>query len=203
MEHGRFTEEDFISFLKDAVHHIQTEEDLIEITRLKHVFKKTVPLSRRSYVGCYFAKILLEQGSKIFQARPAAQAKKRQAASGRKRLARKDEAHTEHNPPRHAIDESAAARIFISIGKNRRVFPRDLVSLLTQKANLPQDRIGEINVCDNYSFVQIFAEDAEKTIAALNGCAFHGRSLTVSYARKKEDAAKDDAGVSEDAASGQ
>jgi hypothetical protein len=193
MEHSRFNEEDFISFLKDAVHHIQSEEDLIEITRLKHLFKKTVPLSRRSYVGCYFAKILLEQGAKIFSARPAPQAKERPSAPVRKRSGRQDEPRGERNPPHHAIDESVAARIFVSIGKNRRVFPRDLVSLLMQTANLPQDRIGEINVCDSYSFVQVFAEDAEKTIAALNGCAFHGRTLAVSYARKKEDAAKDDA----------
>ncbi|GMO50587.1 MAG: hypothetical protein Pg6C_14580 [Treponemataceae bacterium] len=199
MEHAKFNEEDFISFLKNAVHHIQTEEDLIEITRLKHVFKKTVPLSRRSYVGCYFAKILLEQGAKIFPSYSAAQTKERQRG-GRKRFQRQDEQpRGEHAAVRHAIDESVAARIFVSIGKNRRVFPRDLVSLLTQKANLPQDRIGEINICDNYSFVQIFAEDAEKIIAALNGCAFHGRALTVSYARKKEDAAD----IGEDIASGQ
>jgi hypothetical protein len=138
-------------------------------------------------VGCYFAKILLEQGAKIFSARPAPQAKERQAASGRKRSGHQDQPREERAAPRHAIDESVAARLFVSVGKNRRVFPRDIVSLLTQKANLPQDRIGEINVCDSYSFVQIFAEDAEKTIAALNGCAFHGRTLAVSYARKKED----------------
>ena len=187
MHNTRFSEEDFISLLKNAVQHIQENEDLVEITRLKHVFKKAVPFSRRSYVGCYFAKILLEQGGAKFltgHAKPSGARTQPQ----HKRFQRGEE-HREKPAPHHAvIEESRAAKIFISIGKNRRVFPRDIVQLLAQKANLTQDRIGEINVCDNYSFVQLFTEDADRTIAVLNGCTFHGRALTVSHARKKEDA---------------
>jgi hypothetical protein len=191
MENIRFNEEDFISLLKNVVQHIQEDEDLVEITRLKRVFKKAVPLSRRSYVGCFLAKILLEQGGAKFLAG-------REKHSGarikpqRKRFQRGEESREKSAPHHIIIDESLAAKIFISIGKNRRVFPRDIVHLLSQKANLSQDRIGEINVCDNYSFVQLFAQDAESAIAALNGCGFHGRTLTVSHARKKEEADKEE-----------
>jgi hypothetical protein len=97
----------------------------------------------------------------------------------------------EKQQPHHAfIDEAHAATVFISIGKNRRVFPRDLVSLLIQGAHLTQDKIGEIRILDNYSFVQLFSEDADNVIAALNGYKFHGRTLIVSYSRKKDDSAE-------------
>jgi len=79
----------------------------------------------------------------------------------------RDEAHTPH--PRVQIDESLAATIFISIGRNRRVYPRDLVGLLVSVAGLDRDRIGDIRVLANYSFVQLFKDDTDKAIAALNG----------------------------------
>ncbi|MBQ5998780.1 MAG: DbpA RNA binding domain-containing protein, partial [Treponema sp.] len=72
------------------------------------------------------------------------------------------------------------------IGRNRRVFPRDLVGLLVGAAGLDRDRIGDIRVLANYSFVQLFAEDAEKAIAALNNYEYRGRSLSVSYSRQKD-----------------
>jgi hypothetical protein len=91
-------------------------------------------------------------------------------------------------PHRHTIiDDALATTIFVSIGKNRRVFPRDLVTLLMQTAGLEQDRIGEIRVLDNYSFVQLFSEDTDAVIAALNGHEYRGRTLSVSYSRKKEE----------------
>jgi hypothetical protein len=197
---SKFKDEDFIALLQNAVQHIQNDEDLIEITRLKHLFKKTVPFSRRSYVGCYFAKLILEQGGRIPGVNPRGKNRDSNSQSNRpqgfasprreqpSKSFSQDDSSKEKQPSRHTIiAESLAATIFISIGKNRRVFPRDLVSLLIQGANMQADRIGEIRVLDNYSFVQLFAEDADKVIAALNGYKFHGRSLVVSYSRKKEE----------------
>ena len=53
---------------------------------------------------------------------------------------------------------------------------------------LERDRIGDIRVLANYSFVQLFTEDADKAINALNGYDYRGRKLAVSFSRKREDA---------------
>lgn len=89
---------------------------------------------------------------------------------------------------RVVIDEDKAATIFVSIGKARRVFPRDLVGLFVNAAGLDRDRVGDIRVLPNYSFVQIYKDDAEKAIAALNGYKYKGKILAVSYSRGKGDA---------------
>ena len=60
---------------------------------------------------------------------------------------------------------------------------------------LERDRIGDIRVLANYSFVQLFAEDAEKAIAALDGYDYRGRKLAVSYSKQK---AEDEAGTEAD-----
>ena len=84
-----------------------------------------------------------------------------------------------------------AETIFISIGRNRRVFPRDLVGLLVSVANLDRDRIGDIRVLANYSFVQLFKDDSQKAIDALNGYDYRGRKLVVSFSKQKEDGSQD------------
>jgi hypothetical protein len=185
---SRFNDEDFAALLQDAVQRVQSDEDPIEITRLKRFFKKNVPFSRRNYVGCYLAKIMLEQGVRLPGQKNKSGAER--FSPPHKRPQKGEGAFHAKQPHRHAIiDESLAATIFVSIGKNRRVFPRDLVTLLMQVAGLEQDRIGEIRVLDNYSFVQLFSQDADKVIAALNGHEYRGRTLSVSYSRKKEEAA--------------
>ena len=59
--------------------------------------------------------------------------------------------------------------------------------MLISAAGLERDRIGEIKVLANYSFVQLFKEDAEKAISVLNGYDYRGRKLVVSYSKMKDE----------------
>src|SRR5574344_328982 len=122
------------------------------------------------------------------------------------RAERPDRAAAEHTDdhadraPRVQIDPSLATTIFIGIGRNRRVYPRDLVGLLVSVAGLDRERIGDIRVLANYSFIQLFTEDCEKAIAALNDYDYRGRKLSVSYSRQKEDGGAEGAASSNEAA---
>ena len=78
------------------------------------------------------------------------------------------------------------------------MFPRDLVGLFISVAGLERERIGDIRVLANYSFVQLFAEDAEKAINALNGYDYRGRKLSVSYSKQRDTASDADAGEAEE-----
>jgi hypothetical protein len=177
-------------FLKDAVEKIKTQENPDILNDLKKVFKKNVPLTMRSYLAAY----LIKDQMKHFhgQYRPRKDFKENKKAPRqireRKPVITEETIQSEERQPRPRvqIDPSMAATIFISIGRNRRVFPRDLVGLLVGAAGLDRDRIGDIRVLANYSFVQLFAEDAEKAIAALNNYEYRGRSLSVSYSRQKD-----------------
>jgi hypothetical protein len=76
-------------------------------------------------------------------------------------------------------------RLFISIGKNRRIFPKDLIDLFTTKLNLTKNQIGVVKVLDNYSFLEISSGVAERAISVLSGFNYKGRRISVNYARKK------------------
>lgn len=186
------------SFLQDAVEKVKTQEDPVELNEVKKVFKQNVPLTLRSYVAAYMLKSVTG-----FSVKPSKGFKKTRTTEARgqktferntrssNRVQEKD-GDASQKPRRNTIDESLAETIFISIGRNRRVFHRDLLSLITQAVELDRDRIGDIRVLDNYSFVQVFSEDAQKIIDVLNGYEFRGRKLTVSFSRKKEEGSEDE-----------
>ncbi len=78
-------------------------------------------------------------------------------------------------------------KLFISVGKNRRVFQKDLVNLFLNNFNIKRSEIGYIRILDNYSFIDVPSNVADEAIKKLNGSEFHGRRITVNFARKRED----------------
>ncbi|MEI8095582.1 MAG: DbpA RNA binding domain-containing protein [Spirochaetales bacterium] len=75
--------------------------------------------------------------------------------------------------------------VFVSIGKNRRVFPRDLVLLFSTEGQLIKTDIGDIKILDNYSFVEVEEKVAAALISRLDGKTYRGRRLTVNFAKKR------------------
>jgi len=193
------------SFLKNALNKVMTEENPDLLNDLKKIFKRTIPFSKRMYVAAYLTKEMQGKfhgtsntrrngaslhgvrGTRNFKDAPYGRSSYDDRRENGESLSDelRDEAHTPH--PRVQIDESLAATIFISIGRNRRVYPRNLVGLLVSVAGLDRDRIGDIRVLANYSFVQLFKDDTEKAIAALNGYDYRGRKLAVSFSRQRDD----------------
>ena len=181
------------SFLKNAVNKVKTQENPDLLNDLKKIYKKNVPFSMRLYVAAYLVKEA-QKGRMGFRSRRDFHDTKHKINRERpvrehKPLNNEFRNNTEDRPvrPHIQIDPAVASTIFISIGRNRRVFPRDLVGLLVSAAGLDRDRIGDIRVLANYSFVQLFSEDAEKAISMLNGYDYRGRKLVVSYSKVKDD----------------
>ncbi len=76
--------------------------------------------------------------------------------------------------------------VFVGVGKNRKVYPRDLIQLFSAVDGVSSEDIGQIKILDNYSFLEITPEKAKFAIDTLNGREFRGRRLSVNFARKKD-----------------
>lgn len=189
-------EEQVAEFLESAVNHVKADEDVDVLADLSKLFKKNVSLSVRKYVTAYLLKESLKHCH--FYGKSS-----RHSSSNTKFAAKnKVENKSEYKAPEKTAEVSAEPRphhervqiapedatsIFISIGKNRRVYPRDLVGLLIGVAGLERERIGDIKVLANYSFVQLYTDDAQGAIDKLNGYDYRGRKLAVSFSRQKSD----------------
>jgi hypothetical protein len=148
------------SAISDIVEQIQDEEDPILMTRYKRLFRKYTTLFNRGYVSAFLLKKVVEAG---------------RSPSRKKRGGEK--------PSQQSSDGHQS--IFVSIGRNRRVHTRDLITFFTSAEGVTRDDIGQIKVLDNYSFVEVNAEKAQAAIDALNGTELRGRKLTVNFARRK------------------
>lgn len=191
-------EEQVASFLKDIVRRVESssDSDIENLKTLKKLFKKNVPFSRRAYV----ASLLIKNATSGFRSNRFNRDSKNERFSNRREERynrneriedRKSEEQSER-PARVTIAPEAAGTIFVGVGRSRGVFPRDLVGLLVSVADFDRSRIGEIRVLSNYSFIQLFSEDCDKAISALDGYEYRGRKLSVSYSRKKEDLEAED-----------
>ncbi len=193
--------EDMVAaFLKDMVARVESSSDseIETMKKLKKLFKKNVPFSRRSYVAALLIKNATNgyKGNKFRNNdnQKFNRNEKNERFNNSNNRNNSNANNTEERAeraPRVTIDPSVANTIFVSVGKSRGVYPRDLVGLLVGVAGLDRSRIGEIRVLSNYSFIQLFADDCSKVISALNEYEYRGRKLSVSYSKKKEEAEKE------------
>ena len=196
-------ESQIAEFLTSAAEKVRTTEDVDILNDLHKLFKKDVPLTVRKYVIAYMLKESLKHyrfyGNNRRNDRNDRNDRnnknRNEGRNNRKERVTETVAETTDNTtaeerphhPRVEIAPEDATSIFISIGKNRRVYPRDLVGILIAIAGLDRERIGDIKVLANYSFVQLYTEDAQTAIDKLNGYDYRGRKLAVSYSRQKSD----------------
>ncbi|MDD7416356.1 MAG: DbpA RNA binding domain-containing protein [Treponemataceae bacterium] len=177
--------EQLAAIFKDAVSKVRIDEDPLVLNEYRSVFKKNVPFNLRSYVAAYLAAQMCQKdGSRNYRhGRNNGDFNR----NSRKNSTEISSVETESvpRPPRVVIPEESAAQIFIGIGKNRHVKPRDLVGIITQVCHVDRDRIGSIRTMDNYSFVTLYKEDAETVIGTLNGYQFRGKNLNVAHSIPK------------------
>jgi hypothetical protein len=152
---------------------IKTEVDLQTLEEYQSLFKKETSLFNRSKAAAYLL-MLCDQGKTI-------------RVKDYRRPARPDE-DSRPNTQRYPLADKESVRLFFSVGRSRRVFPREILGLINTKTAIPREDIGAIRILDNYSFVQVRDSVAEKIIEALNGINFRGRALTVNYAKSRKDA---------------
>ena len=141
---------------------IKTEADLRTLKEYQRLFKKETSLLNRSKAAAYLL-MLCDQGKTI-----------------RLKATRSD-------AQRYTWTEKESTWLFFSVGRSRRVFPREILGIINAKTTTPKEDIGAIRILDNYSFVQVRDSAAETIIKALNGMKFRGRLLTVNYAKFNKD----------------
>jgi superfamily II DNA/RNA helicase len=191
------------------------EEDAAELAALRSRIRRQVPLLQRPLFMAALLKALLPPKARAGAGTPAAETRPgpgRAAASPRAgdegrgqrgRFGRIEGAGRPARPSGRGEGEGAGAagrparpsgrgeggfaQLFVSIGRNRRVYARDLTDLFTETLALGAGDLGSVRVFEKYSFVDIVPAKAEEAIARLSGTELKGRTITVNYAKKREE----------------
>jgi len=172
---------------------IKTEADLQELSEYQKLFTKETSLFSRSKVAAYLL-MLCDQGKtlRLNDYRPSAKPvssklTSSKPASSKFTSSKFDKKEERSDAQRYPLSEEESTRLFFSVGRSRRVFPREILGIINSKTAISKEDIGAIRILDNYSFVQVRDSVAEKIIEALNGMNFRGRTLTVNYAKSNKD----------------
>jgi len=165
---------------------IKNEADPQILNEYRSLFKKEVSLFSRSYAAAYLL-MLYEQENSGRSPRSGGRnrgVQNRERAANTENRGNSGEGEGNHYP----LAEEDSKYLFISIGRNRRVFPREILGLINAKADIPREDVGVIRILDKYSFVQVRNTSADTVIEALNGKSFRGRTLQVNYAHTRKEA---------------
>jgi hypothetical protein len=195
----RFDEESIRKRIHTLLEAIQTEADPELLDRCRSIFRQEVSFFRRSYMAAYLLLLENQDNPQSRSGHTRHEGRKRSGGEQRgepvSRRTPEYEARSQEENTRTMIPEEESSRLFISIGRNRKVFPREILGLIDAKTQVSKDDVGLIRILDNYSFVQVRNSAADTIIQALNGQNFRGRTLTVSYARpRREEEDRDESG---------
>jgi RNA recognition motif-containing protein len=214
----RFTEAQIREAAEAVLDEIKSSPDTQELSFYRAIFRKSVPFAMRSYFAGYLLKRLLqsrqkhrrqeEEAARVDQdrrherkrglserPRTVPKIQKDEGRQGKEPQERRERAENQEKRERLPREKSPplppeieSATLFFGAGKKRRCYQEHVLAILVEDGRIERSQIGEIRSFDNYSFVQIAAQAAEKAIQVLNGFEYRGRKITVSYARKKEEA---------------
>lgn len=184
----------------DLLRFLTEDADPRVLHEYHQAFKKQIPFFRRNHVGAYFLSLLASDPAVRAAAIPAASARRPGRTAAKPGVGRAEDRETRREARNRTRDrepaegggtpppaDAAQATLFISIGRNRRVFPKDIVGMFASIEGISADHIGEIRIMDNYSFVEVDRSVADRLIQGLSGEEYRGRKLNVDYARKKDD----------------
>ena len=174
---------------------LRDHADTDELKRLRRLLRKQVPFFLRSYFYAFLLQRLLGTapapvaggGRRKSRGRDSrGRGSRNGRASGGAGVATADAA-ARPKPASAAAGQSEddLRRLFISIGRNRRVQAKDLTTLIAENVSLSEDQFGRIKILDNYSFVEVPEAIAQQVIDQISGSTFKGRKLTVDFARSR------------------
>ncbi len=112
---------------------------------------------------------------------PSGEPERDEARGGRAGRARGDERASSETPsPRgrreRGLPAEESTRLFLRVGKRDGVRPADLVGAIANEAGVPGEQIGDIDLYDTFSFVDVPSEAVERVIAALNATTIRNRA---------------------------
>jgi len=81
--------------------------------------------------------------------------------------------------------EPGMTRLFIHAGRRAGIRPMDIVGAIANEAHVAGNRVGSIDLYDNFSFVEVPNNEASRVMDALNNTTLRGKRVEVNVAKPK------------------
>jgi ATP-dependent RNA helicase DeaD len=82
-------------------------------------------------------------------------------------------------------NENEMIRLFVNVGRNFNIHPRNIVECITSTSNLPDRVVGSINIYDKYTFVEVPRKYSYEIVDSLKNYRIKGRRINIERAHRK------------------
>jgi ATP-dependent RNA helicase DeaD len=89
--------------------------------------------------------------------------------------------------------DGGVARLFLRVGRRDKVRPADFVGAIANEAHISGEEVGDIDIYDSFSFVEVPASAADRVMRALNHTTIRGRPVDATLARPEDNDSRRDA----------
>jgi ATP-dependent RNA helicase DeaD len=79
--------------------------------------------------------------------------------------------------------EPGMVRLFLSLGRKDNVAPNHIVGAIASEAKIPGKAIGQIDMYDKFSFVEVSEKDVNKVISGMKGKTINAREASIEVAK--------------------
>jgi ATP-dependent RNA helicase DeaD len=90
----------------------------------------------------------------------------------------------EHNYENTGAEEGMV-RLFINLGRNQNISPKDIVGSIAGETNMPGKLIGAIDIFDKYTFVEVPKEYAKEVVMVMSNKQIKGKKINIEPANKR------------------
>ncbi|GAB4134046.1 MAG: DEAD/DEAH box helicase [Raineya sp.] len=84
---------------------------------------------------------------------------------------------------RNTRSSKGMVRLFLSVGKIDRVRPNDIVGAFTGETGISFNNIGQIDILDKFSFVEVAEQDVQKVMKGMKNNTIKGKSVNIEIAK--------------------
>ena len=161
---------------------LPTTTDVLEHQREQIVSKMQALLEMDDYAD--YMPIVTALG-KEYEVEEIAAAALKLMQEGNKALEIREEKNT-ISDLNHTGGRPGMVRFFLNIGRNQKVTVPDLVRAISKEAEIPARSIGQVNIFDKFSFVEVPEQFAERVLAVMHKNSIRGYKVNIEPARIRQ-----------------
>jgi ATP-dependent RNA helicase DeaD len=103
-----------------------------------------------------------------------------------KQIASEDKLKLQNDEPKKKRAEEGMVRLFINLGRKDKVGPKDFVGAIAGEAGVQGKLIGQIEIYDRFSFVEVPEEFAHQVIQRMKKAQIRGQKFSIEVASAKK-----------------
>lgn len=88
-------------------------------------------------------------------------------------------------PSGEAAETKGAVRLFMTIGRKDKIKVADIVKSIASEANIPYSKIGNIDVLEKFTFVEVPAELADRVVRSVDDMIMKGKRIKIQQAKAR------------------